>query len=338
MPGPPPEPREAAPAAHPHAPEVSWVRRLLGPFYVTGVFWYWFPTVTPRLLPAWAFVPTEALFGTAFYVFLHNVRRAIIHNLTVVLGPCGFWAGQRRALRTIVNFSCCFGDRYERLARAQRFRVTVEGGEIWQELSRSGRGIILVTAHVGAWDALSQLAPSGLARAVHVVREEEIDPASQEFIRRLVRERGDPSCHTHFATGDPRLGLQLKEALEHGDLVALQGDRPRAGTRDIVTTLFGRPTHLPAGPAVLGRVSGAPLLPVFCFRERHYLYRVVFRPTIQVCRDGNRDAAVEEATRALGREIEWAVRERPYQWFALGRIWPSARSGTSSAGGSSRSG
>jgi lauroyl/myristoyl acyltransferase len=327
MPGPQPEPREGAPV-HPHAPAVSWVRRLLGPFYVTGVFWYWFPTVTPRFLPGWAFMPTETLFGAAFYLFLHNVRRAIIHNLTAVLGTCGFWAGQRRALRTIVNFSLCFGDRYERLARAHRFRVTVEGQEIWQEVSRSGRGIILVTAHVGAWDALSQLAPSSLARAVHVVREEEIDPASQAFIRRLVREQGDPNCHTHFATGDPRLGLLLRDALEQGELVALQGDRPRAGSRSIVVNLFGRATCLPAGPASLGRVSGAPLLPVFCFRESHYLYRVVFRSPIRVHPEGNQGVAVEEATRALAQEIEWAIQRRPYQWFPLGRVWPSPTDGT----------
>jgi lauroyl/myristoyl acyltransferase len=307
--------------AQPHAPQVSRLRRVLGPLYVTGVFWYWLPTMAPRILPGWAFVPTETLLGTAFFLFLHNVRRAIRYNLAAVLGPCGFWAGQLRGLRTLVTFSRCFGDRYERLVRASRFRVVVEGGEIWEEASRSGRGIILVTAHVGAWDAMSQLAPAGLARVVHVVREEEIDPASQEFIRRLVREQGDPNCHTHFATGDPALGLRLKQALERGDLVALQGDRPRTGSRSVVASLFGRTMDLPAGPAVLARLTEAELLPVFCFRERHYLYRIVFRPPIRVSAGAERGQAEEDATRAFGREIEWAIRHRPHQWFALGRVW-----------------
>lgn len=317
--------------AQPHAPKVSWLRRVLGPFYVTGVFWYWFPTVTPRLLPGWAFVPTETLFGAAFTLFLHNVRRAIRYNLSAVLGPCGFWAGQLRALRTVVNFSLCFGDRYERLVRAHRFRVIVEGREIWEDASRSGRGIILVTAHLGAWDVMSQLAPSGLARTVHVVREEEIDPASQEFVRRFVREQGDPNCHTHFATGDPALGLRLKQALDRGDFVALQGDRPRVGSRSVVAGLFDHTMDLPAGPAVLARLTGAELLPVFCFRERHYLYRIVFRPAIRVRSDVDRGQAEEDATRAVGREIEWAIRHRPHQWFALGRVWRPEHPGQTSS-------
>jgi lauroyl/myristoyl acyltransferase len=304
-----------------HAPEVSWLRRVLGPFYVTGVFWYWLPTLTPRVLPGWGFVPTSVFFGAAFTLFLHNVRRAIQYNLRPVLGPCGFWRGQLRALRTLVTFSLCFGDRYERLARAQRFRVMVEGREIWEEASRSGQGIILVTAHVGAWDAMTQLAPSGLDRALHVVREEEFDKASQEFIRRLVREQGHPNCHTHFADGDPGLGLRLRLALERGDIVALQGDRPRVGSRSVRASLFGRSLDLPVGPAVLARLTGAELLPVFCFRERHYLYRLVFRPPVHVDPRLPRGEAEQDATRALGREIEWAIRQRPHQWFALGRVW-----------------
>jgi len=320
----------AVPAAQPQAPEPSWLRKLLGPFYVTGVFWYWFPTVAPRLLPGWAFVPTEALFGAAFTCFLHNVRRALRYNLAPVLGPCGFWAWRLRILRTIVTFSLCFGDRYERLVRGHRFRITVEGAEIWEEASRSGRGIVLVTAHVGAWDAMSQLAPSDLDRTVHVVREEEVDPASQEFVRRLVREQGDPRCRTHFATGDPALGLRLIQALEQGDVVALQGDRPRVGSRSVVASLFGRTMELPAGPAVLARLAGAELLPVFCFRERHYLYRIVFRPAIRSRSDGDARQADDDATRAVGREIEWAIRHRPHQWFALGRVWHPERPGEAS--------
>lgn len=319
MPAPPPE-RSAA-AVQAHAPRVSWLRRVLGPFYVTGVFWYWLPTVAPRVLPGWAFPPTETFCGVVFTLFLHNIRRAVRRNLAVVLGPCGFWEGQWRALRTIVTFSLCFGDRYERLVRAGRFRVVVEGRELWERASQSGRGIILVTAHVGAWDAMSQLAPGGLSRAVHVVREEEIDPASQEFIRRLVREQGDPNCHTHFATGDPAVGLRLRQALERGEIVALQGDRPRAGARSVAVTLFDRTLDLPAGPAVLARLTGAELLPVFCFREGHYLYRIVFRPPIRVASEVGRGRAEAEATRAVGREIEWAIRQRPHQWFALGAVW-----------------
>jgi lauroyl/myristoyl acyltransferase len=309
------------PVANPHAPRIGWVRRLLGPLHVTGVFWYRLPTLAPKLLPGWLFVPAEWVFAGLFYCFLVNIRRAIVSNLDVVLGRCGFWRRQLRALRTMRDFALCFGDRYERLGGPSRFGVVVEGEDVWKQASASRQGTILVTAHVGAWDMSSQLAPQGLARRVHVVREEEIDPAAQEFVSALIRQHGHPDCVTHFVRDDPRLGLELRRALLDGEIVALQGDRPRAGSRSVEATLFGRPFPLPAGPAVLARLAGVPLVPVFCFRERHYRYRIVFRPPIQVAAVGDRERAIETAVQALGREIEWAIAERPHQWFAFGPVW-----------------
>jgi lauroyl/myristoyl acyltransferase len=57
------------------------------------------------------------------------------------------------------------------------------------------------------------------------------------------------------------LGVLLAEALDRGEMVAIQGDRPRAGGRIVATTLFGRPFDVPAGPAALARTARVPLLP-----------------------------------------------------------------------------
>jgi KDO2-lipid IV(A) lauroyltransferase len=300
---------------------VGRARRWLGPFHFTGVFWYWLPTLAPRILPSWAFPPTAAFFAFVFQMFLVNIRRALVANLRVVLGPCGFWKGQLRAFRTLREFSCSYGDRYESLAFPERFRVTVEGDEIWRA-ARSRGGLIFVTAHIGAWEMSSYLASSEIGLNVHVVREEELDAKSQEFMSRLVARRRNPNHHTHFATDDPRLGLVLREALGRGEIVALQGDRPRAQSRTVGVTLFGRTCELPAGPLALARLSGVPLLPIFCFRERHGLYRIVCREPIQVSLEGKRDEAIAVAAQVLSAHIEWAIRRHPHQWYALEKVWP----------------
>jgi lauroyl/myristoyl acyltransferase len=318
--------------AHPHRPEVGWIRRILGPFHVTGVFWYWFPTLAPKLLPRWAFVPVETGFAVAFFIFLHNIRRALVANLAVALGPAGFWRSRWRAFRTMYDFALGYGDRHEHYVYPRRFEVRQEDPEIWRELSRRRRGTILVTAHLGAWNMLQHAAPATLERRVHVVREIEIDPAAQAHVERLLAELGDPNCVTHFATDDPRLGLELKQALEDGHVVALQADRPRPGRRNVTVRLFGRETLFPAGPAVLARLAGATLVPVFCFRESHYLYRAVFRPAIEVPVTDDKDADVETATRALAREVEWAILHRPHQWYAFGPIWPEPPAADGPAG------
>lgn len=305
----------------PHAPQRGRVRRWLGPFYVTGVFWYRFPhwafrrnILSPRTLPTFV-----ALFATFFSLVLWNVRNAIAANLEAVLGPCGFWERQRRIYRTIHAFSWCYAARYEQVVHPGRFHVEVDGIEhIPTDLSR---GIIFVTAHVGQWELSSHLASRGLARPVHVVREGEMDPEAQRFLEGLVSGLSAQGVTTHFASDDPRLGIALAEALRRGEVVALQGDRPRVNGRTHTAQIFGRPLRLPLGPQALARATGAALVPVFSFREAPYCYRVVVRPPIPVSRTRDRDADVAQAVQRLAGEIEWAIRRAPHQWFCLRRLW-----------------
>jgi lauroyl/myristoyl acyltransferase len=104
-------------------------------------------------------------------------------------------------------------------------------------------------------------------------------------------------------------------------VVALQGDRPRAGGRTVMTSLFRRPMPLPIGPAALARAAEVPILPVFNFREGRFLMRTVVRPPFQVAKTADRSADIAAAAHHLAAEIEWAIRERPYQWFCFRKLW-----------------
>ena len=69
----------------PHAPEGGWSRRLLGPFHVTGVFWFRPPQLGIAVLPGWALGGLIALFSTFFWIVLRKIRAAIASNLEAVL-------------------------------------------------------------------------------------------------------------------------------------------------------------------------------------------------------------------------------------------------------------
>jgi lauroyl/myristoyl acyltransferase len=259
---------------------------------------------------------------TGFFLALRRIGSAIASNLETVLGPCGWLERQRRIFRTLLAFAWCHGERYFYLHSPERFRIEVEGGERLEAIAPT-RGLIFVTAHVGHWETASHLMPSSTDRQAHVVREEELDPRSQEFMQDLLDRHGQSRYVTHFASDDPRLGLVLAEALRQGHVVALQGDRPRAGGRTVAATLFGRTVSLPAGPAALARAAAVPLVPVFSFRTGPWSYRVCVREPICVSSDGDRDSAIKEATHHLAGEIEWAIRREPHQWFCFREVWPS---------------
>jgi lauroyl/myristoyl acyltransferase len=312
----------ASPTAPPHAPEAGRLRRLLGPLYVTGVFWFRVHCWGVSVLPEWAVGPAIFLFTSFFFVALRNIRDGVAANLEPVLGPCSWWERQRRIWRTLHNFAWCLTERYERLATEHAFEIESEGVETWRDVLDSGQGFILLSAHLGSWEAGSMTPAKRDGRRVHVVREAETDPRAQAFIRELIGRHDQGLYMTHFASDDPHLGMIMLEALRAGEIVALQGDRPRTGGRAIATTLFGRPFPLPVGPAALARAAGVPLVPVFILRQGRRRYRAVLCPPIQVAETADRKADLTAAVERFGAELETAIRREPHQWFCFRRIWP----------------
>lgn len=304
----------------PHAPEGGWARRLLGPFHVTGVFWFRLHRFGVSVLPNWAMGFLIALFTAFFFVALRRIGAAVAANLDVVLGPCGWWQRQARVFRTLHSFAWCLSERYERLSTCRKFTVESDGQEIWQALNASGEGVVLLTAHMGNWEMGSMLPSTEEARRVHLVREAETDPRAQRFLSELLRSRSCALYTTHFAE-DPQLGMFLLDALRRGELVALQGDRPRCGGKVEEAELFGRPFPLPVGPAALARAAGAPILPVFFFREGRLRYRCSIRQPIHVGRTGDRQRDLEEAIERFAAELQAAITQHPHQWFCFRKVW-----------------
>jgi lauroyl/myristoyl acyltransferase len=261
------------------------------------------------------------LFALFFTVCLRKIGAAIASNLEAVLGPCGWWERQRRVYRTIWSFGWCLNERYERLLTKREFRFETEGIEHWNETDASGQGLVLITAHLGNYEVGSMLPAQTRQRRVHMVREREADPRAQAFLQDVLSGFSQSRFTMHFQTDDPTQGLDLLAALHRGEIVAIQGDRPRSGATSIAATLFGRPFFLPQGPAALARAASVPILPVFVLREGRRRYRVVFRPPILAPRTGDRGADLEATMRRVAAEVERAIARAPHQWFCFRRLW-----------------
>ncbi len=308
------------PQALRHAPVLGLTHRLLGRFHVTGVFWYRFAHWAFTRLPSWTEWISVSVFTMFFFLTLGRIRGALASNLEPVIGPASRWEALRRSYRTFWAFAWCLTERYRQFASPELFSPTLEGEEHWREVTEGTGGVLLVTAHIGPWETATHFGASNSPRRIHIVREKEIDPRAQQFIQDLLARSGNEYI-THFAGEDLTLAVELARALREGDVVALQGDRPRAGGRSVTVSLFGKPMPLPTGPAALARAANAPILPVFNFRDGRFRVRTVVRPPIHVDRSADRDADVAAAMHRFAVEVEWAIRHRPYQWFCFRRLW-----------------
>lgn len=310
----------SAPAPPQHAPALGLTHRLLGRFHVTGIFWYRFANWGFTRLPSWTEWLSVTCFAAFFFLALSRIRGALASNLDPVLGRAGRPERWRRSFLTMWAFAWCFAERYRRMADPQRFRSVVDGEEHWRQVMASPGGVVIVTAHIGPWETATQFGGSASQRRIHVVREKEIDPRAQDFIREILARTGGDYV-THFSGDDPTLSLVLADALRRGEVVALQSDRPRAGGRTVIASLFGRPMPLPIGPAALARATDVPIVPVFNFREGRFLMRTVVRPPFRVAKTADRQADIAAAVHHLAAEIEWAIRRHPHQWFCFRKLW-----------------
>ena len=310
----------------PQAPGTTGrIRKLLGSFHVTGVFWFRLHCWGLSILPGWGVWVINNLFSAFFFIVLRKIRVAISDNLEVVLGSCGWWQRQRRIWLTMSTFAWCLSERYESMVTDRPFHFEADGQDVWRDVTSGDSGLIVVTAHVGHWEIGSRLPIEHGFRRIHVVREQEMDPKAQEFIRDLISTTSGDGYEVHFADEkDPSFGALLLAALRDGDVVALQGDRPRANGQTARVRLFHQPFDLPVGPAALARAAQVPLLPVFVIREGRLRSRAYIRPSIIVERSGDRDSDIHRALQRLADEVEWVIRKVPHQWFCFRNLWPTS--------------
>lgn len=302
----------------------NWARRLLGRFHITGVFWLRAVMWVSRGSNVRAYSMVW-LWAAIFFCLLRRPRRIVADHLNAVIGPCGFFARQRRIFRAFRDHAWCLVERFEQFRPDFVPRVQREGA--WPELE-PGKGFIVCSAHVGLWE-IGQLMPVVQGeRRLHVVREREEHPDTHQIIADMLAAHPHARIVTHWLDDDAQLGATLLSALRRGDAVTLAGDRAKSGMAALRVTMFDRPVLVPAGVPALARAAEVQIAPTFVFRLGRRHYRVVARKPFKVARSGDRQADLQAAAEHLAREFEWAVRQAPYQWKRWEPVWADAQSHT----------
>jgi phosphatidylinositol dimannoside acyltransferase len=214
------------------------------------------------------------------------------------------------------HFAVCFADlistnRSE--ARPDRLVTRIEGDEHLRAAIAEGRGLVLVTAHIGNWELGGRLLATRLQRPTHVIVAAEANPRVERFLR------GGPSPVRFVRRGDPTAMVPLVSALRRGEIVALQGDRALGTRGDALVPFFGEPAPFPLGPFVLGRAAAVPVVPAFCLLEPDLRYTVVMAPAIHVVAGGEGAALAEWVS-----VLEATIRRAPEQWFNFFDVWSAA--------------
>ena len=181
----------------------------------------------------------------------------------------------------------------------------------------AGRGVIVALPHSGNWEISGAWLVSQHGPFTTVA--ERLKPES--LFDRFVTFRESLGMEVLPLTGGERPPFDvLAERLRQNRVVCLLADRDLS-RRGVEVNFFGETAKMPAGPALLARRTGAPLLPVHAWFEGDEWGNTIGTPIDVGAPDDDPIAAVAAATQQLADHFATRIREHPADWHMLQRLW-----------------
>ncbi len=259
-------------------------------------------------------------FGLALFKALKGRRRVAIANVRRAFPHLSEAAARQVARRSVQNSAMMLFE-FMHLATASpeevRDYTDLEGIEHIFDGLELGRGVILLTAHLGNWELMGARAAQEFPITA-VAR-----PASNEGIQeRIMQVRAHGGIEVISKHDGGRAAL---EALKANRALAVLPDQ-YAGENGLLLPFFGHPTRMISSLARMAMLSGASVVPSFGVRRKPWLSdgRIVGRisPGYFVENDRKRrDELVLEGTKRMIHELESIIRRHPDQWLWLHRRW-----------------
>jgi predicted LPLAT superfamily acyltransferase len=200
-----------------------------------------------------------------------------------------------------------------------RFDVSLDGRERLQALLAEGRGLILVTAHVGCWQiGMSSLSTLGPPVGLLIHRD------AGDVDRQFFEHGGGPAPYTII---DPAgwLGgtLEMLQRLKQGEVLCIMGDRVMGGDGSAVAVDFlGSAVRLPFSPYKLASATGAPVAVIFPYRSGPGRYALQVAGVIRLPGiDGKSPESFRPFAAQFANALERFVSEHPYQFFNFFNMW-----------------
>lgn len=249
--------------------------------------------------------------GTAEWALRPAKRRRLAENLSHALG-LGPDDPAVRALvrREVANEARRSADLLWALARPDELLATtrVDGAEHIHAALARGRGVLLVTTHVGGWEVAT-----ALPRAVVPVRTSAI--VTDDWIAWAVEDLRERAGLGIVYDSEPV--SKAARLLRDGEAVLVLADYAKAGMRTYAVKLLDAVAELPAGPVALSRLCGTPIVPFTVVPDAARRWRVEIEPPLgPPPREGG-----EEGERELLQELadRWSVSLRAHaeHWAAV---------------------
>lgn len=259
-----------------------------------------------------------AWIGSVAFVWLGRLRRVGLLNLKLAYPEMlerERHAILRRAYRNLgwLVAEFCQMESYAAAIASQFIRY--EGLDHYLAARGRGRGVLVLTGHLGAWE-LSSFYHSLMGYPMGLVIRRLDNPLIDRFVNRIRCLHGNRVIHKDdFARG-------LIASMRAGETVGILMDTNMTPPQGVFVPFFGIPACTASGLARVAAKTGAAVVPGFLLwdeREQRYVLHFGEELTLEKTEDSEADMLANTAR--FTAIIEEYVRRYPEQWLWMHRRW-----------------
>jgi Kdo2-lipid IVA lauroyltransferase/acyltransferase len=271
-----------------------------------------------RLLPRRVARWVGAAIATAAFHGLSRLRKVGVRNLQLAF-PEKTASDREAILRTeyrnlgylLAEFCKMSGYSAEGASRFIRY----EGLENFLRARERGKGVLVLTGHLGAWE-LSSFYHSLMGMPMGMVIRRLDNPLVDAFVNRIRCLHGNRVIHKDdFARG-------LIASMRAGQTVGILMDTNMTPPQGVFVPYFGVEACTASGMARIAAKTGAAVVPGFLlWEESEQGYVLHFGEELAVVHTGDAEQDALANTAAFTAAIEGYVRRYPEQWLWMHRRW-----------------
>lgn len=258
------------------------------------------------------------------YLGLSRLRRVGRRNLELAL-PQLSSSARRKILRHVFRNLGWQMVEFSRLPRYTRENtgewIRTEGLDHYLAAQAKGRGVLVLTGHLGAWE-LSSFYHSLMGHPMGMVIRRLDNRLLDDYVNGIRCLHGNKVLHKDdFARG-------LLTAMRSGETVGILMDTNMTPPQGVFVRFFGITACTASGLARVALKTGAAVLPGFLLwetAERRYVLH--FGPELEFAQTGDSEGDVAAATQQCNDVLESWIRRYPDQWLWIHRRWKTRPAG-----------
>jgi len=278
------------------------------------------------ILPLWLIRAISRFIAVICYLFLKKIRKNVERNLSHIYNDPRKIKDTTRKI--FLNYGSYLAD-WAKLNHMDMKRVLglfsfLKGEEIIAEGLRRGKGIVLLTAHLGNWELGGLFfTHSGFPFNV-ITAQDEIEGVAK--VREKTRE--SHKVKTITIGKGAFFFMDIARALQRNEIVAMLMDR-YIEEKGILIDFFGKPAIFPAGPVLLAKLTGAAVIPAFIVLGPDGKYKGIADSIVDMEFSGDKEKDIRVNLKKIVRIFEKYIHEYPDQWYNFTDLWdiPDTRGG-----------